>query len=775
MKMVLHARFNAGKSHLVFENPSFPPEGRVLNVPLRRTMLFLIGLLCFSTSAFSADLMKVVCSKPATTHHIKGKDWEHSLISGNGVLGVMVEGRLEKENHCLSDGRIFLPRRRAGEYFELAKYKDLAKELMLRGEERRIWDEVIEKASQDAGGYIWRRDPFIGAASLVLETAGLEMSDAYSRSCDFETGEIVVADKGYARRLFVSRVDDVFALKIEDEAKRPFVARLDQMPNGRTSGDAAVRVDNKAWDHLANIAGVRRPSDDWLYYRVDFRQNNGKNPYRGYEVWCLRHGDELFAKTYPLADGEVTAWSRAKKDLEHAAGLGYDRLLERHAPVMRELMGRVTLEIKGQDELVRKFNACRYANLSSVSVKEGIIPNLQGIWSSSWTAPYNGSYTVDGNLPCAMAFWTTGNTPEMNEALYKWILRLHEDFREAAQKGYAARGIHIPGQVTTTGWETAYYRNVELMWWHGGAGWMTGFLWRWFEATQDRAVLKKIYPLLKEAADYYVDVLTELPDGTLGYAPGYSPENAPHGDNRSHGDINDPAMPRGGYSTMMNPTIDVSAAKQAFTYAAKAADIMGTDKDSVLVWQATAKRLAAYRVSADGFWAEWLIQNPPDNNEHRHASHLYALYDEAPAEILDNADFVTAIKKTLDKRMAFHEKEHHMAFGITQIGLAAAKVGDKAVMTRAIDLLASTYFSDTLTTFHDPGWLFNHDITGGFPAIIAEALVTKGPDGKPVFLNAKPDAWQEGCIKGLLLPGGRRIKELRWKGNEYDVVLSDSN
>ena len=104
-----------------------------------------------------------------------------------------------------------------------------------------------------------------------------------------------------------------------------------------------------------------------------------------------------------------------------------------------------------------------------------------------------------------MSFWTRGNTPEFNESLYEWIMRYYDDFREAAKKGYNARGIHIPGQVTTTGLETAYYRNVELMWWHGGAGWMTGYLWRWYEATQDMEVLKKVYPLLKDAADYICD------------------------------------------------------------------------------------------------------------------------------------------------------------------------------------------------------------------------------------------------------------------------------
>ena len=121
--------------------------------------------------------------------------------------------------------------------------------------------------------------------------------------------------------------------------------------------------------------------------------------------------------------------------------------------------------------------------------------------------------------------------------------------------------------------------------------------------------------------------------------------------------------------------------------------------------------------------------------------------------------------------MTFHEKENHMAFGVTQIGYAAAKVGDAAVMERAIKLLQETYFTDALGTLHDPGWLFNIDISGGFPGIIADALITKGPDGGFRVLNAKPASWKKGSISGLLLPGGIKVKKLSWQGDSYELEL----
>ena len=734
-----------------------------MKIKLCRLCLSAIAAVFVSVPAFAdefrAPRLGVVCETPAQARPgvAKSRAWEQSLLTGNGAMGAMVPGELAHEEMFLSHARLFLPRVMKGRYFELSKYRDRARELALAGREKEIWSEVIQKASEESG-YSFTRDPFMGAVSLVVDTPDLpKWSDApgYRRMTDFERGECTVRTDDYERRIFASRTDGVIAMRVKDAKKRPFTVKLETISNGRPSGDAAIqRI---------------REKDGYMYYRVDFRKENGKNPFHGYEAVGLRKGDEVFVKIYLLPFGTDSMFETAKRELSAAADTGYARLLERHAPVMKELMGRVTLDLPDRD-LVRKFHAGRY-NIISSTGPDGVLPNLQGLWSGSWSAPYNGGYTVDGNMPCAMSFWTRGNTPEFNESLYEWIMRYYEDFKEAAKKGYNARGIHIPGQVTTTGLETAYYRNVELMWWHGGAGWMTGYLWRWYEATQDIEVLKKVYPLLKDAADYICDCMEEMPDGTLGFAPGYSPENAPHGDFRSQGDVMNPDLPKGGYSTMNNPTMDISVAKQSIDYATKAAKILGRDEASVREWAQKRARLPKYAVSKDGFWAEWLIPGTPDNNSHRHVSHVFALYDEAPAEILTNAAFVAAIKKTLDARMTFHEKENHMAFGVTQIGYAAAKVGDAAVMERAIKLLQETYFTDALGTLHDPGWLFNIDISGGFPGIIADALITKGPDGGFLVLNAKPASWKKGSISGLLLPGGIKVKKLSWQGDSYELEL----
>ena len=185
-----------------------------------------------------------MCETPAQARPgvAKSRAWEQSLLTGNGAMGAMVPGELAHEEMFLSHARLFLPRVMNGSYFELGKYRDKARELALAGREKEIWDEVIQKAS-DESGYSFKRDPFMGAVSLVVDTPDLpKWSDApgYRRMTDFERGECTVRTDDYERRIFASRVDGVIAMRVKDAKKRPFTVKLETISKGRPSGDAAI-------------------------------------------------------------------------------------------------------------------------------------------------------------------------------------------------------------------------------------------------------------------------------------------------------------------------------------------------------------------------------------------------------------------------------------------------------------------------------------------------------------------------------------------------------
>ena len=197
-----------------------------------------------------------------------------------------------------------------------------------------------------------------------------------------------------------------------------------------------------------------------------------------------------------------------KKRLEAACEKGYDALLAENAAYMKEIMGRVSFELEGPEnaaELVRNFNSGRYNIISSTGGDH--IPNLQGLWAGPWSAPWKSSFTVNGNLPCAISFFDRGNTPELNECLLKWIEKRLPAMRVGAKLHYNARGWRAAAQTTIAGVETDFSPAYPHVYWHGGAAWLMSRLYDGYRHTLDKDYLARIYPLMKELAEYYEDVL----------------------------------------------------------------------------------------------------------------------------------------------------------------------------------------------------------------------------------------------------------------------------
>ena len=97
--------------------------------------------------------------------------------------------------------------------------------------------------------------------------------------------------------------------------------------------------------------------------------------------------------------------------------------------------------------------------------------------------------------------------------------------------------------------------------WPTGGAWLTLALWDRYEYTGDRAYLQRIYPLLKGAAQFFLDTLVEEPTHRwLVTSPSLSPEN-PH---------------PFGTSLAMGPTMDESILRELFGSAITAARVLGT-------------------------------------------------------------------------------------------------------------------------------------------------------------------------------------------------------
>ena len=108
-----------------------------------------------------------------------------------------------------------------------------------------------------------------------------------------------------------------------------------------------------------------------------------------------------------------------------------------------------------------------------------------------------------------------------------------------------------------------------------------------------------------------------------------------------------------------------------------------------------------------------------------------------------------------------------MAFGLTQLGMAASNLREKALAYESVEWLTNSYWSPAMVSQHDPGDILNLDISGGLPAVIINMLVQSSEPEAPgapwriSLLPCLPDKWSSGSLKGVRCRGGFEVS-LRW-------------
>ncbi len=727
---------------------------------------------------------------------VPAKNWQHGLLTGNGTLGAIVMGDPYDDTIYLSDSRIYLPLAKSPKYIEMAQRLPAIRELCLAGEFRSAGEQIIAARSQYS--FLDQRDPFIGAFSLGIRVPKRGLL-RMQRTVDFLTAEACISfedDLGISKRAaFVSREHNVLVLRLDGTCPQSAAFSFSQMPWSQSSGsdggaDEKLIVEGiKASEH-----GVKK---NCLYFRTLFANSNQFNLLKGYEgvghIVSLGGQREESADAITILDAREilvivkiapilknsnseTSFPLLCAELDRVAP-DYEALLKAHVKKHRELISRVTFSLGASDaerskpterlnedslnieaplaKIERAFHAARYNIICSTGTNP---PNLQGLWTATWAAPWHGDFTVNGNLPCAVSFNLMGNTAELMEPFFRFYEERAQDFRTCAKSLYGMRGLHVPCHMTTSGLETDFMPNYPHVFSHSAAPWAMQFYFDYYRYTGDLGFLRnRAYPMMKATCEFLEDFLTLTDErGKLIIVPSYSPENAPGGEDNC--------------PTAINSTMDVSAAKQVLRNSAVAAKHLGCDEDLQAKWVDLAAKLPDYEVGPDGSFREWLWPGLKESNQHRHCSHLYALFDECPSEILDNSELVRAVEHTLRERMAFRAQDTFMAFGEVQIGLAAARIGSSELAQECINVLAKGYWSDGMASFHNWGDLFNMDISGGFPYLCASTLVYADP-GRIKLFPALPKQWKRGSIEGIRLRGGILVKELKWEDRSAMVVL----
>ena len=409
----------------------------------------------------------------ATAEYSTDEEWLKALPVGNGFLGAMVYGGVNKERIQLNEKSLWSGSPDENDNPDSYSSLEKIRQLLWNGRFKEATELTLKSqvckgvGSGNARGATVPFGCFQTLGDLWLDFGKADEYQNYHKELDLNRGEIFISYQQngilFKREIFASYPDRALVMRLSADKKGSlsFKCSLTRPERFETHSENDQLVMTGSMDNGKGGDGMQYSA------RLKAITEGGEITFSGKTIDVTRADDVVLILTastnfkleypdYLGADPKETSLVQ----LNNASAQSFSSLLKKHSSDYSALFGKVNLKLSENDpdtiptdirlknqkinpddlhlqELYFQFG--RYLLISSS--REGSLPaNLQGVWANKIQTPWNDDYHTDINVQ--MNYWPVDvtNLPECFGPLTDLIESLVKPGEKTAKVHYNAKG-----------------------------------------------------------------------------------------------------------------------------------------------------------------------------------------------------------------------------------------------------------------------------------------------------------------------------------------------